>query len=338
MQGSPLVRRLSRCATAIVLAALIAPTAAPARLTAVKGFGPGDGHVVIAGSDGRHVHRLAQGDSAQISPNGKWVAILDADPGQQNFHPRLKVYRARGGKPLFVIRRGYGPLSWSADSTKLVGAETKGFSTIAHLVVIDARTGKRTTFLKGDLSSTTFSPDGSQVAYIRYDLGGNIGGTLQVIDLGSRVVRTLADRVGGLTWGPNEIAFTTLSSNSYRFSNIAAIKPDGTGLRRLTNVAPRKTSGFYPVDWSADGRRLLAGYYDQGIPRTYAIDPINGGVRLIARRVAPAALSRDGRTVIGETGNPFCCSNDPINVVRVPWNGGKPHVLIGKAFGASSSD
>jgi len=144
--------------------------------------------------------------------------------------------------------------------------------------------------------------------------------------------------VGQFVWGPNEIAFSRLSGNSYRFANIAAIRPDGTGLRRLTHVAPRKTSGFSPVAWSDDGRRLLASYYREGIPVTYAVDAVHGGARVIARRVAPAALSHDGRAVIGETGNPFCCSNDPINVVRVPWAGGKPHILIRKAFGASSND
>jgi len=148
----------------------------------------------------------------------------------------------------------------------------------------------------------------------------------------------VADREGQFVWGPNEIAFSTLSSNSYRFANISAIRPDGTGLRRLTHVAPRKTSGFSPVAWSDDGRRLLAGYYREGIPITYAIDAVHGGARVLARRVAPAALSHDGRVVIGETGNPFCCTNDPINVVRLPWTGGKPHILIKKAFGASSND
>ena len=41
--------------------------------------------------------------------------------------------------------------------------------------------------------------------------------------------------------------------------------------------------------------------------------------------------------MIGRTGNPFCCTADPINVVRVPWAGGTPHILIRKAFDASSN-
>ena len=72
-------------------------------------------------------------------------------------------------------------------------------------------------------------------------------------------------------------------------------------------------------------------------PITYAIDPVKGGARRLVRGVYPEALSGDGRRVVGGTGNPFCCTADPINVVRVPWKGGKPQILIRKAFRASSS-
>jgi hypothetical protein len=329
---------MRRTAYAVVAAAvsLGAAPGASARIVATKGFGPGAGRIVIAHSDGSHLHRLAQGDDAQIAPNGKLVEVTNVDPGQQGTHPRVMVYRAAGGKPLFVIRRHLS-LAWSADSTKLVGAETVNV-TDERLVVVDAKTGARKGFLTGELGDATFSPDAKQIAFVRYDIGDDIGGTLQVIDLATRTVRTLAQHASTTIWGPGGIAFATLSGNSYRFSNISLIQGDGSGFRRLTHVAPRKASGFFPVDWSADGKRLLASYYDQNEPISYAIDAVNGGARRILRGVTPDALSDDGRSVIGHTGNPFCCSAAPINIVRVPWKGGKPHVLIRKAFDGSSSD
>ncbi len=330
-------RRAGLYVVAAVVAGLVAAPAAPARLVATKGFFPGAGRIVIARSDGSHVHRLAQGDDAQIAPNGKLVEVSNFDPGQQGTHPRVLVYRARGGKPLFVIRRPISGIEWSADSTLLVGVESVGV-TQDRLVVIDAETGVRTTLLTGDFDAPTFSPDATQVAFTSFGPGSNVGGTLQVVDLATRAVRTLAEHASQPLWGPRGIAFSTLSFNSYRFANLSLIQPDGSGFRRLTHVAPRKASGWFAVDWSGDGRRLLASYHNQVTPISYAIDAVNGGARVIARRVDPRALSRDGRTVIGGTGNPFCCSADPINVVRVPWNGGKPHILIRKAFDASSSD
>jgi WD40-like Beta Propeller Repeat len=323
-----------------VVAAAVALAAAPdasARIVATKGFGPGAGRIVIAHSDGSHVHRLAQGDDAQIAPNGKLVEVTNFDPGQQGTHPRVMVYRAVGGKPLFVIRKNIFPPAWSPDSKLLVGLEFVNL-TDDRLVVIDAKTGARTGLLTGDLDYPTFSPDSTQIAFVTYGPGINYGGTLKVMDLATRSVRTLAEHASRPVWGPQAIAFETVFHNEYHFSNLALIHPDGSGFRTLTNVPPRQTSGFYPVDWSDDGTRLLAGYYDQVTPITYAIDPIHGGARRLVRGVYPQALSRDGRRVIGGTGNPFCCLADPINVVRVPWSGGKPHILIRKAFDASSSD
>lgn len=321
--------------TAYAAVALGAAPVASARIVAIKGFGPGDGRVVIARSDGSHVHRLAQGDDAQIAPNGKLVQVSNRDPGQQGTHPRVMVYRASGGKPLFVIRKSIFPIAWSPDSTMLVGTEGV---TNDRLVVIDAASGARTTLLAGDFDAPTFSPDSTQIAFIRYGPGINYGGTLQIIDLATRTVRTLAEHASRPVWGPRAIAFETVFHNACHFSNLATIQPDGTGFRKLTIVPPRKTSGFYPVDWSDDRTRLLAGYHDQVTPITYAIDPIHGGARKIARGVYPQALSRDGRRVVGGTGNPYCCTADPINVVGVPWKGGKPHILIRKAFRASSND
>ena len=97
--------------------------------------------------------------------------------------------------------------------------------------------------------------------------------------------------------------------------------------------------GPYPVAWSADGKRLLGGLW--GLDawthlEAYAIDPIRGGSRLIAHRLAPAALSRDGRYVIGETGD---AEKRPAslygsNIVRVPWGGGMKRVLLRHAVAA----
>ena len=288
---------MRRTAYVVVVAAVTlgAAPVASARIVATKGFGPGAGRIVIARDDGSHVHRLAQGDEAQIAPNGKLVAVSNMDPGQQGTHPRVMVYRASGGRPLFVIRKRIFPIAWSRDSRMLVGLESVN-ATDDRVVVIDAKTGARTGLLTGDLDYPTFSPDSKQIAFVGYGPGINYGGTLKVLDLATRSVRTLAEHASLPVWGRLGIAFETVFHNEYHFSNLALIQPDGSGFRRLTNVPPRKTSGFYPVDWSDDGTRLLAGYYDQVTPITYAIDAVKGGARRIVRGVYPEALSGDGRS------------------------------------------
>jgi hypothetical protein len=106
----------------------------------------------------------------------------------------------------------------------------------------------------------------------------------------------------------------------YDVLNVALIQPDGTGFRQI--------------------RRLLGGVVGQDAwtaRESYAIDPVRGGFRLIAHRVMPSALSRDGRYVIGQTGDPECCGYKYSNVVRVPWAGGKKRVLLRHAMLASFS-
>jgi hypothetical protein len=123
------------------------------------------------------------------------------------------------------------------------------------------------------------------------------------------------------------------------FENIATINPDGTGFRQLTHFdTPSRSdpTGVYPEAVSADGRLVLASWLGLRA-RTYVVDVENGGARLVARGVAPVAFTRGGRHVIGETGNPFCCTDDPVNVVRVPIDGGKQRVLLRKAFAATRS-
>jgi TolB protein len=83
-------------------------------------------------------------------------------------------------------------------------------------------------------ASPTWSPDGKRVAFI--STRNSARGDLFVLDLESRTVHQVTS--GGVSysqpaWSPagDEIAFTHIATNGM---GISAIRPDGTGLRRLT--------------------------------------------------------------------------------------------------------
>jgi hypothetical protein len=49
----------------------------------------------------------------------------------------------------------------------------------------------------------------------------------------------------------------------------------------------------------------------------------------------PTAISRDGRFVVGQTGDPECCGFKYSKIARVAWGGGKKYVLLPHAMAAS---
>jgi hypothetical protein len=146
-------------------------------------------------------------------------------------------------------------------------------------------------------------------------------------------------------FGPSQIAFARVTQpkhQTFPSINIWAVKPNGTGLRRITRFKPivRQAGGFVlngllPVAWSRN-RILAAAMTQQGILPfdSWAVDPVKRRYRKISQRLAPQGLSRDGRFVLGETGTNTTATAHP-NVVRVPWTGGKAVVLLRNAKSAS---
>jgi hypothetical protein len=67
----------------------------------------------------------------------------------------------------------------------------------------------------------------------------------------------------------------------------------------------------------------------------YAVDLSNGRLRKIADIKSADAISRDGQFVVGATGDATTTGVARSNIVRVPWAGGTPRVLIRGAWIAS---
>jgi Tol biopolymer transport system component len=312
--------------------ALAAPASAALTATAGRHADGGNGHIVIARDDGSHMRVLGAGDSSQISPDGKLVAAIDyptyTTPGTAVF----KVFRAAGGPlALTMPAENLAVLAWSPDSRTLAATDTAA----GRLLTIDVATGAQTAIASGSFDGASFSPDSKRLAYATQ------GGTLAVTDLATHARTTLRRHAVAPAWGPRLIAFgATSRRGSQTIWNVATIRPDGTHLRRLTRIHPtRQYFGLVPRAWSANGRRLATatrgadGYW----LTTYVVDAARGGARLLIRGLTNTTISRNGRWIIGQTGDAECCGFQYTDVVRVPWRGGKPRILVRHAMAASSN-
>jgi len=295
--------------------------------------------IVVARPDGSGSRVLTTGWIPSVSPDGLRVAVIDSDVNWYTSQ-RLELYATSGGAPRRVLPLGCFHVYWSPDSAKLACAEYFGPNKPQRLRLVDAESGKTATLATGFFDDQlSFSPDSASLAYVQMPKRVTAKGSLKVIDLATRAVRTLrGGTAASPAWGPDAIALGVLKPRGFganTTANVALIHPDGTGYRQITDFRPdAELFGPVPVAWSADGKRLLAGMtggYAWVARESYAVDPVRGGARLIAHQVSPSVLTRDGRYLIGQTGDEATSGLDGSNVVRVPWAGGKQRILLRQA-------
>jgi len=327
-------------------AALTLVPAASASLTATAGRDNDEGNhrIVIADDDGGNLRTLTDGESAELSPDGARVAVIDYEIVDfQVVATSLKVLPAAGGPPTFTMPAADRSVRWAPDSSKLLVTDY-GDARRQRLLLLDPATGAETELVRGRFGGSSLSPDVTKLAYVQLRRSGDItgrGGALKVLDLATGATRTVARHATAPNWGPKAIAFATRSRRRGRFvADIATVWPDGSRRRRLTRIRPTMSFfGLRPLAWSADGRRILTDVVgSDGLwLNTYGVDAVHGGARLIARGIMPTALSRDGRHIIGQNGDVSTTGFRYVKIVRVPWKGGKRRVLLRHAMGASYS-
>ena len=153
----------------------------------------------------------------------------------------------------------------------------------------------------GRAFAPSFSPDGKHIALIT-DLSGiphiwvvpTNGGWPKLVTSGN-------DPVGGMSWSPKSdwLAFTILPGGGLN-SQIYVIKPDGSGMKRLTDGGKENN---WLGDWTEDGRFITkaSNRRDAATMDAYLLNPMNGKMEMVAELHGVggiSSVSRDGRWAV----------------------------------------
>lgn len=284
-----------------------------------------DKTISTAQPDGGHPTSLVQGDSPQISPDGRLVVFA-----RWSNTPRvsdLLLVPTRGGKTK-LIEHLVGErvwlnevAQWAPDSRHLAASESEG------LVLLDVQTGSRRVLVRrrspaAGLAGFSISPDGGAIAYA---VTGASGSDVYVISTrGGRPRQITRDHESfAPLWGPHGVAF---NRGGFVHGDIWIVDRAGMHLRRLTHTG----AGVYPAFWSADGRRLLAANPAMHNGRLWAVNADTGSAHDITGwrgDLFPQGLSRDGTTILAAIGCGGTMS--PVGLIEtLPFGGGAPHVIV----------
>jgi Tol biopolymer transport system component len=316
---------------AAVAALLVVVPAASATLVYVTQPSRGPAVLWSAANDGTGALRLGSGYyQPVISPDGTMVAAERQTRSGGNL---LYVLPTAGGPATRLLPNvGFATVTWSPNS-QLIAAVTG-----RRLVIINVADSSVTTLATGNFNAApTFSPSGDTLTFssaTRQDLNAPTNVYTVPLAGGTPTQLTFDGLSSAPVWGPSEIAFARgpRRRNDYPRLNIWLMNPDGSSQRQLTFVRVRTlVTGLNPVEWSASGAQLLADYGGQDTSQAFAVDPFSGAARDLGARpfdgTSPGAISRDGTTVLAQTGGLEGPSPDTA-VVTIPFTGGPPSVLV----------
>jgi len=224
----------------------------------------------VAGGAARTLTQLPTGSPVAFSPSGTRIAFISEGAIIQL--PVVgKGPAKRVALPTSWTRSTFAALAWSSQNG-LAFSRTSGDGKAGtlknELDYVDAQGAARTLYRNPTPYSAqvdpVFSPDGAQIV-----VGAGDGGGLVSVPVGLGPPRALTtahvDR--DPIWSPDGSLLAFMRSVPRGTSDVWLVRPDGTGLRKLTTtpIPPSGVAhtGSSPLAWSPDGKRLLTFRHDR---------------------------------------------------------------------------
>jgi Tol biopolymer transport system component len=198
-----------------------------------------------------------------VSPDGRAVVVSERAPA--NDRTALVMWNTDGRDPrrLYAADVNIMGIEWSRDGHWLAFGEGAFFGARvrepARIMIMRPGSSEpqAVTSGPGNAGFPSWSPDGSEIVYRFWD-GEEQGEGLRIVNVASGKWRTLTTEYDTLpAWSPKgEIMFTRFARDErfkYDEFDIYTIRPDGTGLKRLTDSEGNDAHSF----WSPDGSYIL---------------------------------------------------------------------------------
>jgi TolB protein len=209
----------------------------------------------------------------------------------------VRLVRSEGGRSWLVSGAGgmSGPV-WAPDGNRLAAAKGDDVSS-TYSFAADGSARERLPF---DVETTpVWSPDGRRMVVVGDDV------RIRVFRFASGVVEAVLPIEGNEpSWSPNGTLIAFQSNRGSDLLQVCLVRPDGSGLRRLTSDRASRGGnriGAYSAAWSPDGRRLAFASDRDGDDDIYIVRLDGTGLRKVTRNLVDdsnPSWSPDGRRIV----------------------------------------
>jgi TolB protein len=248
------------------------------------------------GSGARQLTRFVDSDAvwAEWSPSGNQIVFeRDMYTGVRVNRAAIYTMNADGSGMRSLTPTGLnGRPSWSPDAKRIV-ISTLQPTSVSVMAANGGRVRKLLTApmpansAASRLDSPTFSPDGKRIAFVWLEKAGSAVFTMKAVGGGLKQVtpwqKTVADKID---WSPDgsRIAFSSpeFGVRPGVSSNVFTVRPDGTGLVKLTNSRGGTLNNGLD-SWSPDGKRIAFASNRNGKYEIYVMSAGGNGVTQVTR-------------------------------------------------------